>query len=436
MGEFAGAEWLFTIVEMESGAILCDKMFPRRGRWSFWCLELAAILGIAALGGEKMAGNLFPEMRTALAAGVLWLAARLGYRGSGAGMLSLVLLWFTLLFTLDFTAVFMMARAAGQEDFGIRFFHECSGTRVLLLGLLRLLDCLILGLLVRFRERLARHLEKYGEILAPVSFICVFFLIQLQNVQRGAVNQKTAGVYAGNALALLLTFLLYLSWFAYLRSQREKQEKKRRQDRQQLQWEVVKGENLQCRRLLHDEKNHLRMVASMLEDGQPEEARSYVEQLMGEIGSGVDRIWTGDRRLDQLLNWKIAEGKRRGIQFQVDTEGFVCGISETDLCALFGNLLDNAMEACAGLAEEKRRILVRMRRQGKILSVRIENPFVTAPRQEKGKFLSAKRDFQQPGCGMEIVRELVCRYDGELKCEYDDRNFCVEMMLIMKGETL
>ena len=69
-------------------------------------------------------------------------------------------------------------------------------------------------------------------------------------------------------------------------------------------------------------------------------------------------IYTGNRILDLILSQKRMTAQKNGIDFNVNVMPLAhLPFAEREICSLFGNLLDNAVEAC-GRAPERKEICV------------------------------------------------------------------------------
>ena len=110
---------------------------------------------------------------------------------------------------------------------------------------------------------------------------------------------------------------------------------------------------------------------------------------------------------------------------------FACTLPEQDLCILLGNLLDNAIEATENIEEKSRELLLKLRGQGNLLHIYMENRYKISPRKTETRFLSAKRGFQAEGHGTEIVRDVVARHQGKIELYYDKEKFYVKALLVM-----
>ena len=81
---------------------------------------------------------------------------------------------------------------------------------------------------------------------------------------------------------------------------------------------------------------------------------NYLNELSEDILDYNYQIWTGNRMLDMILNEKSKEAKDKKIDMQINTEVFTTlPFTDREIISLFGNLLDNAIEACERITDKK-----------------------------------------------------------------------------------
>ncbi|MCI9435994.1 MAG: GHKL domain-containing protein [Lachnospiraceae bacterium] len=137
--------------------------------------------------------------------------------------------------------------------------------------------------------------------------------------------------------------------------------------------------------LVHDTKNHMRAIAKMLMDGREEGALAYITQITGEMQQDSGAFYTNHRMLDSILNMKYQEAAQHGIRMQCRYDDMrEMSLTLVEICALFTNLLDNAIEAnlnCPAAAERKIEMICR--KHGNMLIVTIVNPIGDIPRRKE-----------------------------------------------------
>jgi sensor histidine kinase regulating citrate/malate metabolism len=98
-------------------------------------------------------------------------------------------------------------------------------------------------------------------------------------------------------------------------------------------------------------------------------------------------------------------------------------IEQKDICALFSNLLDNAIEA------KPKRIDVIIKQVQGMLMVQVRNDIVEKPRKENGRFLTRKSNQIEHGWGLRSVEAVVEKYFGSIEYLVDDKSFSVNILM-------
>lgn len=99
-------------------------------------------------------------------------------------------------------------------------------------------------------------------------------------------------------------------------------------------------------KLFHDFHNHIGVLRQLLSHSKTQEAIQYLDELQTPVKEMTDTIWTGDETIDYLINSKALIAEKNGIKYQVQVEfPRHTNLRSADLCAILGNLLDNALEA-------------------------------------------------------------------------------------------
>lgn len=104
-------------------------------------------------------------------------------------------------------------------------------------------------------------------------------------------------------------------------------------------------------------------------------------------------------------------------------------LSPVDMYTLFGNALDNAIEASMSLPEEVRNVSVTVRRQMGSVFIQVENYFSRPLRMEGGKLLSTKKDAVNHGYGLESIRQVAARYGGTVDISTQEDIFTLSILL-------
>lgn len=167
-------------------------------------------------------------------------------------------------------------------------------------------------------------------------------------------------------------------------------------------------------KLFHDFHNHIGALRQLLSHEKYREAVQYLDELQAPVRDMTDTVWTGDETVDYLINSKEAEAAAGGIWMEAQVE-FPChtNIRSADLCAILGNLLDNALEAARQVPNaEQRFVRLTIRRIHQMLVIKVENSFLREPVRENGHLMTTKEESGLHGWGLKSAQTAAEKYDG------------------------
>lgn len=150
-----------------------------------------------------------------------------------------------------------------------------------------------------------------------------------------------------------------------------------------------------------------------------------VDELRNSISIYDTKTDTGNRILDVLLTEKKFYCEQDGIIFSYIIDGEKLNFMETsDLYCMFGNIIDNAIQAVKALAEKERKVInVSVKEKGKMLLVQAENYFDGELEFKDGLPVSSKEDKNSHGFGLRSLRLIVKKYGGELNVSVSEGIF-------------
>lgn len=195
------------------------------------------------------------------------------------------------------------------------------------------------------------------------------------------------------------------------------------QKKQQMTAENIELINRKCHDLRH-QINALRNISS------EEERNAYIKQVEDAVLFFESAVKTGNRTLDLILMEKQLYCKEHGITLTCVCDGTDLNwLDTTDLYALFGNALENAIESVSEEAPENRVISFRSGVRAGALSLHFENYLGHALRMRDGLPLTTKNDQSYHGFGMLSIRHIVEKYGGTLSVRADQNLFRLDILL-------
>jgi len=183
----------------------------------------------------------------------------------------------------------------------------------------------------------------------------------------------------------------------------------------------------QMRGWRHDYHSHIQTMLALTE--QPQVLQDYLLKLNIDLTTVDTVLKTGNVMVDAILNSKLSLIKSKDIAVNAKaTVPAQLRISEIDLCAIIGNLLDNAMEACLKQPEEERFIRVYIGILKQQLYISITNS-VGGEVKKQGKTYLSTKDSYTHGFGLMRVDRIARKYDGYVNRQNEPGVFATEVML-------
>lgn len=179
-----------------------------------------------------------------------------------------------------------------------------------------------------------------------------------------------------------------------------------------------------ARRLKHDMKNHLMVIASYLNSGEHEAAKAYASQILDKLNAVGSYIETGNLLMNHILNEKLNLARERGVSIKAEIENLAFGRMESlDFSALLSNLLDNALEACR--SEEGPELFVGIARRRDYETILVKNKISRPVLAGNPGLCSTKPEKDKHGMGIAQIRSITEKYGGICDFYEEDGWFCV-----------
>lgn len=340
----------------------------------------------------------------------------------------------SLIFMLIDNCIWPMLTGISRSVWGISYLYE--GADVLRLLFILMLWCLEGGLMIVIR-RLLPPLEKirldwYNAILM-ISFMIPFLYIRVFSSRLTMQSNKTLQILM---TACCLVSLITLTGGMGKNSQeRDKMEAARMRyilERQQMQFQQKLEHIDEVNRKYHDMKNIFLYLET--HSGR-EEVQSQVQKLLDEIRPYETCIATGNEAIDILLNEKLAVCQQKKITCVPYVDGTMLDFVEPmDLCTIFGNALDNAIESSSQIPEESdRQISIRVTKKGNSVALTFRNTYAKCPKITGGLPATTKEDKKNHGYGLGNIRYVMDKYHGELNCRIEGEEFVLTLLFMKSG---
>ncbi len=261
--------------------------------------------------------------------------------------------------------------------------------------------------------------------LTTVSLAAVFGILGVSVFSEGAASEDMAFTYLVFSV-VFLSGIMVSRLSAQYETEKELAELKERQaELMERDYNVLNKAYSENARTFHDMHNHIGAVRSLLTAEKYDKAIEYLDNLQKPVSGIAANVWTGDETVDYLINSRIAAAENEGISFETQIEfPKNTSIGSADLCAVLGNLLDNAFDAVRkDEITADRRISLTIRRINRMLIIKVVNTFNGEINITNGKLRTTKTDGGLHGWGVESARTAAAKYDGTITTTAEDDIF-------------
>ena len=173
----------------------------------------------------------------------------------------------------------------------------------------------------------------------------------------------------------------------------------------------------------HDYINHMQCVSALIASNKNEEAVQYINKLSNSKTMTEKPYESGNNILDSILTEKAEFAKECDIEICLDGL-FTHDFDPVDLCVIFSNALDNAIEACGKIGGHKV-IDIKLNVQQGYQFISISNP----TNEENDNLETTKDDKIHHGFGINNIRNAVNRHNGTFDISNCDGLFCLNITL-------
>ena len=195
--------------------------------------------------------------------------------------------------------------------------------------------------------------------------------------------------------------------------------------------EIIKRSNEELREFKHDLKNYLLPLQEAMETMPQSEMAKVWEKINQKIEDVQTLIQTGNSYVDSMINTKITLARSEKVDVKCTILSKMEGIDDLEFCSVFGNLMDNAIEAERKVTEKKEIIIFVEEKMG-YLRLEIQNKIEKSVLNENSSLNTTKKDTSSHGIGHKSVKRTMQKVGGALKYYETGDLFCAEAVFPIK----
>lgn len=267
-----------------------------------------------------------------------------------------------------------------------------------------------------------------GLITIPMFSIIIIIML----LDKYVSNIKNIGIQ----LSILIINMAIIYIYGMIQNQYEQKiEKEEFYNRLKIyskQLDVQKVSNQMINQLRHDMKFHLRELQYLAIQDQKVKLLEYIEEMKKHMTNTDEFVASGNKDIDGTLNSLLQKAKQNlhdvelsvSIPENLEIHNYLFNV-------VFGNLLENAIEAA--LNTETKYLKVNIRVKQSILYIKIENSYSGEVTIKNKKFLTSKRETEEHGIGLESVKRMVNEMNGMLEIKENNNIFIVRIMFYLNN---
>lgn len=188
-----------------------------------------------------------------------------------------------------------------------------------------------------------------------------------------------------------------------------------------------------ARRYRHDLRHHLQYLYACMENQQIQKAKNYISDICDELERQKVVQYCENEAANLILSSFAGRAEAEGIVMKV--EGGMkaqAKISDTDLCVLLSNALENAIHACEKVSEEgkKAKIEVQIYEKQEQVFLQVKNSCKSGITFENGIPVSKEKEH---GIGVQSICAIVECYDGVYTFSVEQEYFILRLSLSEKS---
>lgn len=312
-------------------------------------------------------------------------------------------------------------------------------SQVAIMAFFVLFNLLILLLEFAFLYVLKRLRDKSDNTPLPISVMLTIavllnvFISMFPDLLEDADNTDSKRVMT---ILGMIMILLFMALFFYIRV--TKKERDDLKDLNHVNEELVasqakffettaKSDN-EIRAMRHDMRNNIQVLKLLLENGDYDKMREYLDEMGDNLVSADVSAHTGDTIADAIIADKTAKAEDCGVKLKCSGKITGVEISPVDMCKILANLLDNAIEAASvpelsEIGDSLRTIELQFRKTDNFFMISVTNPCAVAPEINDGKIQTSKKDRKNHGFGIHNIENAASGYGGELTVDCEEKPY-------------
>jgi len=297
----------------------------------------------------------------------------------------------------------------------------------------KLLILVIAKLSARLRNKDNTHISfQYWLSVAIFPVFSLFILFVLFDVSKkfNITETSTIALSAVAVVGVLLFNIISFNLFEYF-TEKTARELREILLRRQVSAHIKENERLQYefiskKSFYHDLRHNIQLLYDLIKNNNNDDALKLISKMSDLNYKKGKFVLTGSPAINALFNSHLGYAESHGIKIITDKIHLPAGVELdiADICTIFSNSIENAIEACLKIEESKRYIEIALIYQDEKLVCKITNPTNgNVIKDKKGWYKSTKSSPGEHGIGIENIDKAVSKYGGIFSATHEDNIF-------------
>ena len=268
------------------------------------------------------------------------------------------------------------------------------------------------------------------------SLPCVYYVFDYATtIYSEALYEGIPALTEFFSTAIILFYVVFLAAYHTQTQQRmdaelQKSVLERELKQSGVELEALRHMETQTAIYQHDMRHHLTVLKGFLSVGDTQQAQEYIQKVQSDVETITPKQFCENALVNLLCSsfWVKAERKQVRLNISAKIPGDVT-ISDTELCSLLSNALENALHAAECLAEGERWVELYCGVKRNKLLVEVKNPYAGDIEIRDGLPMSRQSGH---GYGCRSICAIAQRYRGHCSFEADNGVFTVQVILPMR----
>lgn len=413
-------EMLATIIEFTIGILFIGSIM---GKSINVCNEIFLSLFLSGLVVLINQYKLFTIYTTIIGILGIALCSKLTYKIRYLDAIFLSIMYLVLIHIIDFLSISICGIILNNYHFGYDVITIYSIERLYHIIVTKIILISVYILMVK------RYLNKTHTLIKKLwgtLFISILIVYKIGRQTLLGINMNLLLIWI-----LIFTIIIISSYSLYQYVIYSKQKEKLNFITKKNQMILNKNKDLidnynSIEEYYHDLKNHNIVIEGYFNNKIYSVAEEYYNGLNMNISKNKQyNNWTGNDILNYFIEYKKKFAENKSIKFIISSDIVKLNIAEQDIISLFGNAIDNAIEACENIDKDEKWIKIVIKKSNEIIFIKISNSYNTKPIKIHEKYITNKKYGKHHGLGIQKMKNIVNNYEGLFVTEVSNNIFTI-----------